>query len=124
MSAITKQDVIDQLDQLDPTVANDPACLYTNSNGDHCIAGQILANLGRALPPVDSAENQAPISGPMMARYVQGFEREAILFLDELQRTADHDVMPWESGGVVVEERITRFPWGEVVSRVQEGRGF
>lgn len=124
MSTITKQDVLDQLEKLDPNAVNDPDCVYTNSGGDHCIAGQILVNLGRDLPPLDSEENDCGVTHPLMAKYVHGIERDAILFLEDLQRTADHDVASWETGGVAVGEGHVKFPWGEVITRVLEGRGF
>lgn len=32
-------------------------CLYTGKNGTHCIAGQVLADLGASLPEYDSINN-------------------------------------------------------------------
>lgn len=124
MSTITKQDVLDELEKLDLNQANDPECVYTNDAGRHCIAGQIMVNLGIKLPPATSPVNQSAISSVEMGEYVHNFDPDAIHLLDDLQRTADHDVCDWETGGIRVEHNFVRFPWGEVITRVKEGRGF
>jgi hypothetical protein len=74
---------------------DDYACVYTASDGRHCIAGQVLSTLGLPLPSVDDQSNSTVNAGTLVNdmdprlfasdddRYVIG------RLLNQAQRTAD-----------------------------------
>jgi hypothetical protein len=64
-------------------------CTYTNEDGDHCIAGQIISMLGFQLPDVDSYNNSLPIRTLLESVYTDKFDDNAIEMLFIGQSTAD-----------------------------------
>ena len=78
-------------DQLNPDGGN--KCVYTDPADptSHCIAGEILFQLGVPLPDVDSAMNANTIDGWVGEGFVDGFElsRDALSALSSAQCKAD-----------------------------------
>lgn len=74
-------------------------CMYTDHHGQHCIAGQILANLNSRVPQYDDADNESNVSN------IEGI-------YDDL----DPDAIDWL---VLVQEKADEGkPWGEAVQMV------
>lgn len=67
----------------------DDTCMYTDYNGDHCIAGQIATNLGAPCPDIDSTYNMDEVK--VVAMWLDGtvFTDDAIDYLAEVQKWAD-----------------------------------
>lgn len=65
------------------------ACVYTNEDGEHCIAGEIIRMLGFDLPDVDDIDNIAPVEQLISNRYDPNFSKDAIAMLQVGQATAD-----------------------------------
>lgn len=66
------------------------SCVYTNYNGDHCIAGQIMTILGFKAPEVDDHNNVNPIHQVIQDLYPNAFDDDAVEMLQIGQNTADH----------------------------------
>ena len=64
-------------------------CIYTNIDGDHCIAGEIIRMLGFDLPDVEDYDNRLPVRTLIEVRYEGKFDEEAALMLAVGQSTAD-----------------------------------
>lgn len=104
METITKAQVVDVLlkvverfpDQINPLDPKEGGCVYTGGLGDHCIAGQVIVDLGGALPDVDEPENNGmavwgPFGDGLLDMFVTGleFETEAKKLLLAAQVKAD-----------------------------------
>jgi hypothetical protein len=64
-------------------------CIYTNIDGDHCIAGEIIRMLGFDLPDVEDYDNRLPVRTFVESRYPDKFDDNAIEMLFVGQSTAD-----------------------------------
>jgi hypothetical protein len=65
------------------------SCVYTDYNGNHCIAGQIMTILGFKVPKVDDHNNVNPIHQVIEDLYPDVFDDDAIEILQIGQNTAD-----------------------------------
>lgn len=96
---VEPQDIIGILGSLDDRMMNPQihseshgkkTCVYTDFNGNHCIAGEILHKFGFKLPEVDSYENTIPIDELIYEMgYDTYFTEEAIELLSSAQNIAD-----------------------------------
>lgn len=83
-------------DHRNPTV-NDgdgtDSCVYTDAEGNHCIAGQILVELGKSIPAWGGLDNTGTVhqllGGSERENTEHGFNSDAVMFLASLQETAD-----------------------------------
>ena len=66
------------------------SCVYTNYNGDHCIAGQIMTILGFKVPEVEDHNNVNPIHQVIQDLYPNAFDDDAVEMLQIGQNTADN----------------------------------
>jgi hypothetical protein len=64
-------------------------CAYTNEDGDHCIAGEIIRMLGYDLPDVDDFQNTIPVGQLIDNLYANDFDDEAVEMLYIGQKVAD-----------------------------------
>jgi hypothetical protein len=94
-------------DRVNPVIVFDEGvpCVYTDPEGEHCLIGESLADLGYELPPVDDARNtwsykRLSFGDPALPQ--SGFA-------NHVQRIADsrHD-------------DNSRLTWGEVLQRAEE----
>lgn len=69
---------------------------YTNTRGEHCLVGQILAGLGVPVPDNSVGCNEAPIKSTAVQSFFAEkgieFSREAENLLDTIQKQADWGV--------------------------------
>lgn len=80
-------------------------CIYTDNKNHHCIAGQVLANLGVMLPPISSPDNNLGVHDLARASQFQfDIEDEALLILRRLQAAADIENVTW---GKAIDEVMT-----------------
>lgn len=63
-------------------------CVYTDYDGSHCIAGEILEQLGCDLPSVDDLWNEIPVTELVNIKGIW-IENEALSLLENMQRLAD-----------------------------------
>ncbi len=90
---ITVNDVLEILPQLpadgmNPRSDDGQACVYTSSDGRHCIAGEILFRLGVELPHVEAYENRSAISELLQQLPIDA-DREVYILMGILQSNAD-----------------------------------
>jgi hypothetical protein len=64
-------------------------CAYTNEDGDHCIAGEIIRMLGYDLPDVDDFQNTMPVGELIDNLYANEFDDKAVEMLYLGQKVAD-----------------------------------
>lgn len=64
-------------------------CAYTNEDGDHCIAGEIIHMFGYDLPDFDNLQNIIPVEQLIDNLYANDFDDEAVEMLRIGQKTAD-----------------------------------
>lgn len=64
-------------------------CAYTDENGDHCIAGEIIRMLGYDLPDADDVQNTIPVAELIDNLYANDFDDEAVEMLHIGQKVAD-----------------------------------
>lgn len=85
-------DIIEMLDQLPDErvnpVINDINCAYTDSQGNHCIAGEILVRLGFDVPAYGSNDNTETIAN-IIYDYELDFDEAAANILAIGQSVAD-----------------------------------
>lgn len=89
-----------------------PSCAYTHpKTGKHCIAGQVLSDLGYKLPAVDSENNAMPISVILSGFKDVPVEVNSILTL--VQDAADKQTIEyptsrnaWSRGKEAMEEHL------------------
>ena len=67
----------------------DNDCAYTNEDGDHCIAGEIIRMLGYDLPDADDFQNTIPVTELIDNLYANDFDDEAVEMLYIGQKIAD-----------------------------------
>jgi hypothetical protein len=69
---------------------------YTNSRGEHCLVGQILAGLGVPVPDTSEGCNEANFRSTAVQSFYAAhgieFSREAEYLIEDLQRQADFGV--------------------------------
>lgn len=65
------------------------SCVYTDSIGNHCIAGQILTMLGFKVPEYEAHNNINPVSQVIDELYPDSFDDDAVVMLSVGQNTAD-----------------------------------
>lgn len=75
-------------DHVNPGVLEGDGCLYTNEDGEHCVAAQITVNLGASVPEYLDANNSEAID--KIDWYTDIFTPEAIEYLVNVQRSADN----------------------------------
>lgn len=63
-------------------------CFYTNSIGEHCIAGQVIKNLGRAIPGWQETDNGREV--PRVAIFRGILTDKAEEYLTQVQYEADN----------------------------------
>jgi len=68
-------------------------CVYVDHDGDHCIAGEILNNLGFPLPNVNEDVNGLSVRQLLCSQYGVGweFDPKAVVILAKLQLFADQE---------------------------------
>ena len=64
-------------------------CVYTNQDGEHCIAGQIMTMLGLKVPDFEDYNNVSPVHQFISEVYERKFDEDAIEMLQIGQNTAD-----------------------------------
>lgn len=79
-----------------PDMKNNPLyngkCVYTDPDGNHCIAGEILSVLGFQLPDYDNSYNFVGVVELLRHLDIEyRFTDDAILALSDAQDTADSD---------------------------------
>ena len=68
------------------------SCLYSDPEGNHCIAGEILFRLGFTLPKLDDPNNHRSIRNMLVdTKQDDAFTDRAQDFLSLLQCTADNE---------------------------------
>lgn len=67
----------------------DNMCVYTDPHGNHCIAGQVLVDLGQPVPEWGDTNNS--IFAFELLSYGYDIEDQAIQFLTTMQSIADED---------------------------------
>jgi hypothetical protein len=95
---ITRTDLLNEITHLDLTRRN-PYCVYTNTNGEHCIAAQMLVNLNVNVPNENTRDDhdydlntrgiRALINDGWFSSQGVQFDLPAIEFLDAVQVAAD-----------------------------------
>jgi hypothetical protein len=110
---ITRDDVLRAVAGLDRNRRNpvkDETCVYTSSRGNHCIAGQIITDLGGRVPGYRSKWNTQPLTSiqwnPEVGVEIDG---DAFDLLVDLQETADSPITTiptteWRTWGEVLDE--------------------
>jgi len=76
-------------DEKQNATTDEGECIYTNIDGDHCIAGEIIRMLGFNLPDVEDYDNRLPVRTFVESRYPDKFDDNAIEMLFVGQSTAD-----------------------------------
>lgn len=75
-------------DHKNPEVEDANGCWYTNVDGEHCIAGQIVKNLGHDIPGWTDRDNGNEV--PRVGLFRGLFTDEAEEWLWSVQSHADH----------------------------------
>lgn len=68
-------------------------CMYTDTEGNHCFVGEILAGIGYPLPELGSKENTSGVK-TLLYGHMNIFDEDALDFLQDLQNKADFG-MEW-----------------------------
>lgn len=110
---IMPEDIFNALDYLPDDCQNpvmdDNHCIYSDEDGNHCIAGDIMVKLGFIPPAWGDNDNINPIDQVIAERYPDQFDHDAIDMLLVGQNTADNlthydDSLAW---GNAKKEMIT-----------------
>jgi hypothetical protein len=94
-----------------PEAKNPYLCLYTTKEGQHCIAGQLIKNLGGNLPPV--LETATSPNGRkfdvLLGTFDTGLEFEPVAkrYISLLQLKADHGAS-WAQAKSEVDEEYAK----------------
>lgn len=82
--------ILDSLEDLKMNPRYEGHCMYTDPDGNHCIAGEILRRFGFHLPEIDDVSNTVSIDEMIYAMgYDRNFTDEAIAMLEVGQHVAD-----------------------------------
>jgi hypothetical protein len=76
-------------DEKQNPLTEDYHCVYTNEDGNHCIAGEIIRMLGYDLPDENDFQNTIPVEQLIDNLYANDFDDEAVEMLRVGQKTAD-----------------------------------
>ena len=76
-------------DEKQNPISDDGDCVYTNEDGDHCIAGEIIRMFGYDLPDFDDFQNTVPVGELIDNLYANDFDDEAVEMLYVGQKVAD-----------------------------------
>ncbi len=76
-------------DEKQNPLTEDYHCVYTNEDGNHCIAGEIIRMLGYDLPDENDFQNTMPVEQLIDNLYANDFDDEAVEMLRVGQKTAD-----------------------------------
>lgn len=90
---ITPEDIYNTLHYLSDDCQNpviDGNCVYSDEDGNHCIAGDIMVNLGFNPPAWGDHNNVSPIEHLIEEHYPEEFDHNAIEMLLIGQNTADN----------------------------------
>ncbi len=90
---VTIDDVINAIDYLSDDCQNPVTeygdCVYSDEDGNHCLIGDVLVNLGFDVPAWDDWNNSNPIHQVIEELYPNNFHEDAIEMLAIGQQTAD-----------------------------------
>lgn len=76
-------------DEKQNPLTEDYHCAYTNEDGNHCIAGEIIRMLGYDLPDENDFQNTIPVEQLIDNLYANDFDDEAVEMLRVGQKVAD-----------------------------------
>jgi hypothetical protein len=101
-----KAEALKVIEQFGPEHTNplddSETCVYTDPDGAHCIAGQIMVNLGQPIPGIDHVDNSETVMAVEMWFGVLTADAEE--WLARVQRQADNG-----------------YTWAGAVARVEDG---
>ena len=81
-------EVVRTLDKRRKNPHNDTGCIYTGSDGRHCIAGEVMSRLGFPVPDYGTYYNEETTPS-MIPEWYHNLEPRALTILEELQNAAD-----------------------------------
>lgn len=74
-------------DHRNPGLDDGDGCVYTDLHGDHCVAAQIIVNLGGEVPGLMDEENNESVSN--VGWFHDILDADAMDWLNAVQREAD-----------------------------------
>lgn len=89
MSTITATDVKNALERYRNSRRKNPGCVYTTETGKHCLAAQIMLDLGQEVPSWEDEHCRTTGVLHLPEEYVSNFTRDALELLDRAQGAAD-----------------------------------
>lgn len=100
-------------DEKQNPLTEDYHCVYTNEDGNHCIAGEIIRMLGYDLPDENDFQNTIPVEQLIDNLYANDFDDEAVEMLRVGQKTADRlthadDPLAW---AIAKRDMVNFFSW-------------
>lgn len=75
---------------LNPGILEGDGCRYTDEDGQHCVAGQILVNLGLEVPGLMDDDNESTVVN--VDAFTERLTVDALGFLGDIQSIADQGV--------------------------------
>lgn len=104
---ISDQQIYDAIRRYEGSDQRNRDCVYTDQDGRHCFAGQILSDLGYPIPGWRGSRNAEIVESlPDIDDWLSG---TAIGVLSDMQNRADNE----REGLLATGDRIT---WGQVIS--------
>jgi hypothetical protein len=116
---ITAADIVTKAFLLPRDVVNPGGgCVYSDEQGNHCIAGEILVRLDLPVPEYGEMQNTTTVDHLDYLSY-DVIEPDALELLADLQMKADETVDPKDTNlPLMREDGGIQRTWGEVVDRV------
>jgi hypothetical protein len=83
-------DLLGEPDRANPEV--DETCVYTDQDGNHCIAGEVITRLGGTVPEFGAFGNTDNLAAlaDKMPNLLAEFDHDALYLLEDAQESADN----------------------------------
>lgn len=97
--------VVAKLDRnaMNATTEDGGTCVYTDYNGNHCIAGQVCVELGIEVPEADSDVVT------LNEKFKKNFDESALTFLGSLQSYADSYTFQDKTLGAAIDQTLSQY---------------